>query len=935
MTRGDTNIPPAPGKAGAAGKTAALRRCLRASSVALLIGLILATLSAHAQAANGKGLPEGPITEVRIEGNASIPESKLRAEITSRTGRPLDRNTIDADVKKLLATKWFSDVYADFDPTPDGKGFILTFHVAEMPILKEVEFIGRSKVSLKDIQATTGLKKGERADAIRARLAVNQIKTLYEEKGFEKAEVKLVEGGNPDDTRVVIEIFEGPKFKVSSIDFIGNQFVSDDVLKTKIESRRGIFGLNFLGGKRHKDGVDEDRRKLIEYYQGNGFFDIDIRPVVRQGDDLGEDVITFVIDEGPQYKIRNIIFEGNQKLKDPELRKDLTLHSGQTYNDAIRDADLKLINSRYWELGCIDAKIVPSQKITDQPDVVDIVYNIEEGDLYTLGQIIIKGNARTQEKVLRREALMAGLLPGEVLDLNRIDKYKQRLGGLQYFVTDPQQGKPLDVRIVNRRKADKPFGEDVTVSPETHELTRLQSPDLDPAPGGSAVELPAMPDAAAGPQTIKPFGSIGREFQPEVDTVPPVAVPSAPPTIEPLPAAPPVIGDFPADPRTDPSFGREPSLPLNNQNDVGPDRNEPFPGRAYADIVTNVDEAPTGRLLFGLGASSFGGLSGNVVLHESNFDLFAIPRSFKEIGNGRAFRGAGQEFRVELSPGTSINRYVVSFRDPYLFDLPLGFGVSGYQFSRSYPDFTEKRSGGRMSLGYQFGTQTYADVAVRAEDVNITGFNYPAPAELLAVAGHTTLVTLRPSIRFDNRNNPFAPSKGSYLEAAFEQGWGSFTFPKVTVEGRQHWTTGSRPDGSGKRTLTARGFFGITGRDTPIYERFFAGDFRSMRGFYYRGVGPHILGVNTGGILTTVGSLEYQFPWTANDQIQQVFFADFGTVESDYSFTTFRAAVGTGLRVIIPQITKQMPLAFDIAFPVSKGPDDRTRYFTFFIGAFW
>ena len=107
-----------------------------------------------------------------------------------------------------------------------------------------------------------------------------------------------------------------------------------------------------------------------------------------------------------------------------------------------------------------------------------------------------------------------------------------------------------------------------------------------------------------------------------------------------------------------------------------------------------------------------------------------------------------------------------------------------------------------------------------------------------------------------------------------------------------------------------------------------------MRGFAFRGVGPHVLGDNVGGILTAIGSVEYQFPWTANDQLQQVVFCDFGTVEADYSFTSFRAAVGTGLRVVIPAFGP-LPLAFDLAFPVSKEEGDRTRYFTFFIGAFW
>ena len=59
-----------------------------------------------------------------------------------------------------------------------------------------------------------------------------------------------------------------------------------------------------------------------------------------------------------------------------------------------------------------------------QPGFVDVVYHIEEGEPYVLGQIIVRGNARTRDKVIRREALMAGLLPGEMLDFNRIEKFK-------------------------------------------------------------------------------------------------------------------------------------------------------------------------------------------------------------------------------------------------------------------------------------------------------------------------------------------------------------------------------------------------------------------------------------------------------------------------------------------------------------------------------
>jgi outer membrane protein insertion porin family len=930
----------------------------------LLVAFALVmALTRPALAGKPGGLPEGDIAEIQIQGNVSITPEQIRGKIKSRVGRPLDQAMIESDLRALEGTKWFSDVQILYDNAPNGKGAILVIRVVEMPILRDVQFIGliqgMGHVKLKDIEETTRLKKGARADSVQAQLAVHQIEQLYEEKGYEKAEVRLIEGGKVGDTRVIIEIFEGPKFKIESIDFVGNTFVDDGVLATKIESRRGFFGL--LGAKRQKEGLENDKRALYKYYQDNGFFDVHVSAVTRPGKQLGQEQIVFTISEGAQYKVKEILVEGNRQLTEAQLREGMLLKPGDPFNESVRDIDFKTLNTKYWAIGCIKTKIEKDQPVTDEPGFVRVIYRIEEGNPYILGQLIVRGNARTKDKVVRREAVMAGLLPGELLDMNRIDIFRRRLGSTGYFTAQPggpggQGTKGIDIQIINERSGDKPFGEDVLIGPNGLNLTRMQSPeqDIPPAPDPPAIPpldippamppleppsspLPAIPSLPTGPaapatgnfglEGVTPFGA-GGAFDPPANTVPPNLGP--PPQTAPPP--PPVY------PPPNPGAlnpAQEPNLPNSNMNDVGPDRQEPFPGRSYADIVANVDEAPTGRLMFGFGASSYGGLSGTAILHESNFDIWAIPRSFSELGSGRAFRGAGQELRISLSPGTLMQQYIVSFRDPYLFDLPLGLGVSGYETSRYYPDFSERRAGGRFSLGYQFGPQIYADAAFRVEDVDIHGFKYPAPADLLAAAGHTTLATLRPAIRFDNRNNPVSPTQGSYVEAAFEQGWGTFTYPKFTLEGKQHFTTGSRPDGSGKRTLTMRGRFGVTGRDTPIYERFFAGDYRSMRGFYYRGVGPHILGVNTGGIMEAISSIEYQFPWTASDKLQQVVFCDFGTVEGNYSFTTFRAAIGTGLRVVIPQITGQLPLAFDIAFPVAKAEGDRVRYFSFFVGAFW
>lgn len=946
MTRDEQRTPPAPWIATAGRSADRARPRARPLALALLV-LLAPTNRALAQR---DGLPEGTISEVRVEGNVSVTAEQVRAKLRSRKGSPLDARLIDSDVRALMAQKWFSDISPEYlrdNRDASGKSYILIFSVKEMPVLTHVEFRGMKALKLKEVEESTGLKKGARADSTRTRLAVGQIKRLYEEKGYELAEVKLLEGGKSGDTRVVIGVFEGPKHHVASVDFQGNTFVSDAVLLTKISSKPRLLG--FIGGKYHRDNLEEDVRKLKEYYQSQGYMEVEVTPVTRNGDGLGAVDLSFVISEKTRYKVREIKFEGNKKIPTQELREGLVMHSGEPLLDTIRDADRKSLIAKYHAIGCIDTQILPEPKFTDQPGVVDIVYQIEEGEPYLVGEIIVRGNERTRDKVVRREAAMAGLLPGEPLDATRIETYRKRLAGTQYFNTTPGTGGALEIQIVNRRSKDKPYGDHRAPTLDGLELARMQNPELPLAlpdsppmevpmiPGPGSLEVspsPSLSAPTAGPTTVNPFGA-GEIFNPPPD-MPPIALPMPEPgaPMAGAPVAPP--GGVPptAPVGTGEPPGLFPSVPGLNSFDVGPDRQDPFPGRAFADIVTSVTEAPTGRFMLGVGASSFQGLTGNLTVYERNFDIFNLPRSWSDLISGNAFRGGGQEFRLELMPGTLINRFQVSLREPYLFDLPIGASGSGYLFNRIYPDWTESRGGGRFALGRQFGTQTYADVAVRVEDVNFYGYTSPTPADYLAASGHSFLASIRPSLRFDNRNAPFMPNKGQYAEVSFEQGFGTFTYPKFEAEARTYMTTGSRADGSGKRILTLRGHFGISGQDTPVYERFFAGNFGSLRGFQYRGVGPHVFDKNVGGIMMGLGSVEYQFPWLANDMLHQVVFCDFGSVSNSYDFKDLRVSVGTGFRVIIPAFGP-LPLAFDLAFPVAKANGDDVQNFNFTVGGMW
>jgi RNA polymerase sigma factor (sigma-70 family) len=296
--------------------------------------------------------------------------------------------------------------------------------VREMPLLTKVEFRGRKAIRLKEIEDTTGLKVGNRADPEGARLAVGQILRLYEVKGYDLASVTLLEGGNPGNTRIVIEIFEGPKVKVNRIIFVGNHFASAAQLRTKIAAHKPI---RVPLGQHRGEMLDEFRHKLIDYYDSEGFFEAKVSPVTRPGTDPDQVDVTFVISEGTRYKVRNVIIEGNTKIKTEKLREGLELHSGKPFVRATREADKNRMLIKYSEIGCIHAQIVCEPRFSNESGVVDLVYKIQEGEPLMLDELRVPGSRRTQEKLILREAVSAALLPPAVLDKDRIEIFRRRL----------------------------------------------------------------------------------------------------------------------------------------------------------------------------------------------------------------------------------------------------------------------------------------------------------------------------------------------------------------------------------------------------------------------------------------------------------------------------------------------------------------------------
>ena len=371
-----------------------------------------------------------------------------------------------------------------------------------------------------------------------------------------------------------------------------------------------------------------------------------------------------------------------------------------------------------------------------------------------------------------------------------------------------------------------------------------------------------------------------------------------------------------------------PAVPPSTLPNLGPNSG------MFADVDVLLQEAQTGRFMFGVGINSDAGVMGNIVIDERNFDLFRPPRSWSDFGQGTAFRGGGQGFRLEALPGSEIQRYSVSLTEPYFLGTQVSFNVSGYLYDRRFFDWSEGRAGGRVGFGYRVTPDLSIGLKLRAEEVRIYDPISIAEPQLNAAVGNHHLYSARVSASHDTRDVAFAPTEGHLIEVSYEQVFGSFEYPRGSIDLRRYFLTGEREDGSGRHVLGFSFRTGITGSNTPIFENYFAGGYSTLRGFKFRGASPvGADGVNTGGEFMLIGSGEYIFPLTADDMIRGVVFVDYGTVEEQVQIKSgsFRVAPGFGLRISVPAMGPA-PIALDFGFPIEKAATDEEQMFSFFIG---
>jgi outer membrane protein assembly complex protein YaeT len=687
------------------------------------------------------------------------------------------------------------------------------------------------------------------------------------------------------DNKVIVtfDVVELPSV-VTDIKFEGAKHAKDDELMSLSGLQRGV-PLNPVANKLAVHAIQR-------YYQEKGRIYAHVELI--EGGNQGDTRVVFRITEGPEVKVKSVKFTGNTFVSAERLRTQTqTSRSflgavGGTYNPMLIEMDAQKLEEYYRTFGYHEVKVGREIIPSEDARYVSVVFHIHEGPRFKVRDVEVVGaNAFPTEQVKGVTKLKSGdtydknVVQADLRNVNDLYGYSGRRVNAREEVIYNAPGEVTVQYQLTERPPDRVGRVIISGNEVTREnIIRRQVP-LYP---GQILEYPALAQAER---------NLAR------------------------------LGIF----EMDPEKGQRPTVSVL----------DPMSDNPCKDILVQVQETQTGSLLFSVGVNSDAGLQGSIALNEKNFDIMNWPTSFDQLLSGRAFRGAGQEFRLEAVPGQRFQRYTASFREPSLFDSPFSLATSAYYYTRGYAEYNEQRVGGRVTVGRRLNQFWTANGTMRIEGIDIFDIPDYYPEEIKQWRGSSFLLGLRASAVRDSRDSYLRPTEGSLFEMGYEQVLGDYNFPIFTVEGSKFFTLYQRPDGSGRQVLAMRSQAMFTKNDddeVPIFERFYAGGFRSLRGFEFRGVGPFVNGLNTGGTFAFLNSVEYQVPLVANDGFYLVAFCDSGTVEQDLQLTNYRVTAGLGMRIVVPALGP-LPIAIDFGVPIVKAPGDREQVLNFWLGYFY
>ena len=397
------------------------------------------------------------VVEVRVLGNKRIETEAIKRHIKTVPDDIFVARLLSEDLKSIYSMGYFEDIRIEAETSPRGK--IITFKVKEKPTIRFIRIKGNYVFDDEELRNSMDISTGAILNIYQVQNSLKRIETLYKEKNYHNVRVSYtVEKLKNNQADLLFTVEEGDKVRIREIRFMGNRTYSDKTLKKLMSTdEKGFFSWITSSGELKREKLDQDVASIEAFYHNNGFINAKVgEPVVTIDDEWI--YITIKIDEGVQYGVGNVSLTGDLIADEKELYEKLKITKEDYYNREVVRKDVLGLTDLYSDNGYAYAEIRPKIQTDEENRKVDITYDIDKGPLVYFERIIIAGNTKTRDKVIRRELGVEeqGLFSG-----SEIKKGIRKLHRLDYFEdvkVDTFKGSAEDQMVLRLDVTEKPTG---------------------------------------------------------------------------------------------------------------------------------------------------------------------------------------------------------------------------------------------------------------------------------------------------------------------------------------------------------------------------------------------------------------------------------------------------------------------------------------------
>ncbi len=348
-----------------------------------------------------------------------------------RVGDIVDSKKIDTAVLALFNQGYFKDVYATFE------GGILEFHFDEKARIAGVEIKGYGTEKEKDgLKSQMGIKKGDTFDEQKLEHAKTALKTALEGQGYYGSVVEVrTEKVSEGALLIVFDVNRGDSIYIKQSIYEGSSKLKRRMIESLSANKQRDFmgwmwGLN--DGKLRLDQLEYDSLRIQDVYMRRGYLDAHISsPFLKTDFSTHDAKLHYKVKEGIQYRISDILIEiDNPVVPLKTLEKVLKVKRKDVFNIEHLRADAQILKTEIADKGYAFAVVKPDLDKDEKNGLVKVIYRIEVGDMVYINDVIISGNQRTSDRIIRRELLLG---PKDKYNLTKLRNSENSLRRLGFF----------------------------------------------------------------------------------------------------------------------------------------------------------------------------------------------------------------------------------------------------------------------------------------------------------------------------------------------------------------------------------------------------------------------------------------------------------------------------------------------------------------------